>query len=152
MKNISLPNKELRVLSAQLQNFNQGFTVAQIKSLDKVVRIMESVLQPFSEGLDKIIRSVINQVDEKEKAEGEAKKQKELEDFVNTEGEKKVTCTLEDPDFEFVKQVWSRMGNLRGDKDTRELVIKIDNAINGVGEPVFTNHKVELKPLESKVN
>jgi hypothetical protein len=151
MKNISLPNKELRVLSAQLQNFNQGFTVTQIRSLDKVVRTMESVIQPFTEGLDKILHTVVSQINEAEKAEGEAKKNKDLEDFINTKGEEKVTCALEDSDFEFVKLIWSRMGSLRGDKDTRELVIKIDNAINGA-DGVFTNHQEGLKPLESKAN
>lgn len=151
MRQIALPNKELRVLSAQLQNFNQGFTVEQIKSLDRVVRSMETTLQPFSEKLDKIIHTVVSQVNDKEKAEGEAKKNKDLEKFIATEGEKKATCTLDDNDFEFVKLIWSRMGSLRGDKDTRELVIKIDNAINGA-DGVFTNHQEGLKPLESKAN
>ena len=131
MKNISLPNRELQLLSNMLQNFNQGFTVAQIRSLDKVIQVLESVLEPFTKGLSKIAGTEL--LEGKEKAE----KQKEIDKFLDTEGGKKVSCTFEDADFDFILAVWSRVSSLRGAKEVREAVLKIDDAIKSASPPVF---------------
>ena len=148
MKNIILPAKELRLLTNQLENFNVGYTVPQIRSLNKVLIVMEENLKPFNEGLKKIQSVIVSQVNEKEKAEGEAKKQKEFEEFIRTEGEKKVTCALEDVDFEFVKLIWSKMSTFSGVKEAREAVLKIDDAILNASEPVFTNGESKLNPMD----
>lgn len=150
MKNIILPAKELRLLANQLENFNVGYTVPQIRSLNKVLVVMEDSLKPFTDGLKKIQSVIVSQVNEKEKAEGEAKKQAEFNEFIKTEGEKKVTCALEDVDFEFVKLVWSKMSTFSGIKEAREAVLKIDDAIEGASEPVFSNHEQPLVPVEKK--
>ncbi len=137
MRNIILPNKELRLLSAQLQNFNQGYTVEQIRSLDRVVRTMETTLKPFADGLDKLSRILVSQLSEKAKQEGEAKKQEKIVKYFDTEGNKTANCSLEDIDFEFVKAVWSRMSTFSGAKEAREAILKIDDAIRSAEEPVF---------------
>jgi len=156
MKNIILPNKELRLLSGQLQNFNAGFTVQQIRSLDRVVRVMETILQPFTEGINKILSGtepISETATEKEKAEIEAKKAKELEDYLKTKGEEKVTCPIEDTGFEFIKMVWSKMSSLSGLKEARETIIKIDDAIQGANTPVFDNGETKLEPADKpKIN
>ncbi|MBZ5529725.1 MAG: hypothetical protein LAN71_17750 [Acidobacteriia bacterium] len=135
MKNIILPAKELRLLSSQLQNFNTGYTVPQIRSLDKVIRIMETTLEPFEEKLKKILTKV-SEGNEKER---DIKKQQELEEFMKSEGEKAVSCSFEDVDFEFIKLVWEKMATLSGQKEAREAILKIDDAIQGAKEPIFTN-------------
>jgi hypothetical protein len=150
MKAIALTNKELRLLSNQLQNFNVGYTVQQIRSLDKVIQSVELVLQPFNEGLNKILSIIVSQVNEKEKAEGEATKQKKLEEYLKTDGDKKVTVSLEDAEYEFVKLVWSKMATFSGIKEAREAVIKIDDAIQLAEQGVFTNHEQPLVPVEKK--
>ena len=149
MKNISLPNKELRLLSNQLQNFNVGYTVQQIRLLDKIIRSMEVILQPFNEGLTKILSIVVSQLNEKEKAEGEATKQQKLEEYLKTDGDKLVTVSLEDAEFDFVKLVWSKMATFSGSKEAREAVIKIDDAIESAGG-VFTNHEPPLAELKKE--
>jgi hypothetical protein len=136
MKNIIIPNKELRLLSNQLQGFNQGYSVIQIKSLDKVIQTMELSLADFNDGLKKILSIVVSQLNEKERQEGEAEKQKQLEEFLNTKGEELVTCSFEDSDLEFIKSIWTRIGTFSGSKEAREAIIKIDEALNT--EPVFT--------------
>jgi len=153
MKNIILPAKELRLLANQLENFNVGYTVPQIRSLNKVLVVMEEILKPFNEGVKKIQNTLVSQVNEKEKAEGEAKKQKEFEEFIKVEGEKKVTCALEDVDFEFVKAVWNKMSTFSGVKEAREAVLKIDDAIQGATTPVFGNGETKLEPADKpKIN
>lgn len=151
MKNIILPAKELRLLANQLENFNVGYTVPQIRSLNKVLTVIEEVLKPFNEGVKKIQSVIVSQVNEKEKAEGEAKKQAEFNEFIKTEGEKKVTCALEDVDFEFIKLVWSKMSTFSGVKEAREAVLKIDDAIEGASEPVFHNGETPLKEIDKPI-
>ena len=112
---------------------------------------MEEALKPFNDGLKKIQSVIVSQVNEKEKAEGEAKKQKEFEEFIKVEGEKKVTCALEDVDFEFVKIVWSKMATFSGVKEAREAVLKIDDAIQGASEPVFTNGETPLEKIDKPI-
>jgi len=137
MKNISLPQKELRLLSAQLQNFQQGYTVQQIRSLDRIIKITDEVLKPFVEGLNKILINDQSHNNEKEKQEFEIKKQSLIEAYFNLEGNKEVNCSFIDEDFDFVKSVWLRMGTLNGTKEAREAILKIDDAIQGAKEPVF---------------
>lgn len=148
MKNIILPNKELRLLSIQLQNFNSGYTVQQIRSLNNVVTAIEIVLKPFEDKLDEISRVIVSQVNEEEKQKDQAKKDAEIDDFFKTEGVKLVTCTLQDPDFEFIKIIWSRMNTLSGSKPAREAIIAIDNAIKSTTEPVFSNGEANLNPVD----
>jgi len=153
MKNIILPNKELRLLSGQLQNFNAGYTVQQIRSLDKVVRIMETTLRPFNEGLDKIVNEVKAVVSPEDEKKIDEKRRLEAEDYLKTKGEEKVTCPIEDIDFEFIKMVWSKMSSLSGLKEARESIIKIDDAIQGATTPVFGNGETKLEPADKpKIN
>ncbi len=150
MKNIILPNNELRLLSGQLQNFNTGYTVPQIRSLDKVIRVMETTLQPFTDGLEGLLKVVVPQGNDKDRIEAENKKQEEIESYLKRDGEKIVTCPIEDVDFEFIKMVWSKMATLSGTKEAREAIIKIDDAIQGAKEPVFSNGEVPLKPVDNQ--
>jgi Tfp pilus assembly PilM family ATPase len=126
MKNISLPNKELRLLSLQLQNFQSGYTVDQIRSLDKAISAIDKVIQPFNTKL-------------KELSLKEKKDDTELNDYIETEGSKIVTCSFEDTDFEFVKLVWNKMSGLSGNDVARKAILIIDDAIKAVVEPTFTN-------------
>jgi hypothetical protein len=142
MKNIIIPNKELRLLSNQLQTFNVGYTVNQIRSLDKVIRIMEEVNKSFTEGLEGIMNIPVSTIPEKKK-EDEEKKAKDLDSYITGEGAKKVTCSFEDSDYEFIKLVWSKIATFSGQKEARDAVLIIDDAINSANEPVFTNGKEE---------
>lgn len=132
MKVITIPNRELRVLSNQLQNYKLGFTIAEIRTLDRVVRTMEDVLKPFEE----------KYATEKEKKyENNKEREAALNDFLNTVGKEEVACTLEEADFTFVKNLWLKMAGISGTAVIREAVIVIDDALNNAGEPVFTNNK-----------
>jgi hypothetical protein len=128
MKQIALPTKELRLLSLQLQNFNQGFTVDQIRSLDKAVAVMDKVLQPFN--------SKLKELNDKPRIQGD---DAELNEFIDKEGSKTVSCSFEDADFEFVKLVWNKMSGLSGNDVARKAILIIDDAIKAVVEPTFVN-------------
>lgn len=151
MKNIILPNKELQLLANQLQNFQTGYTVQQIRSLDKVIRTIEEQLKPFTDGLKKILETPIEGSTPEDKAKNEEKKQKAVEEYMKTKGSEKLTCTLEDTDMEFVRLIWSRMASLNGQREARETIIKIDDAIQGASAPVFTNGETK-KPEEPILN
>jgi len=126
MKNISLPNKELRLLSGQLQNFQAGYTVEQIRLLDRVVSNMNLVLNPFIMGGNELAKKI------KEK-NGEENMKK----YMDEEGDKLVNMIFHDPDFEFLKLIWSKMSSLSGQPEARKSIIIIDDAIKAVIEPVF---------------
>lgn len=145
MKAIALANKELRLLSGQLQNFQAGYTVEQIRSLDKVVRVMEEAVKDYVQGIDDIIKAPIAFSTPQEKEKLEKEKDDSLMEYVKTVGNKVVSVSLEDTDLDFVKSVWAKMGSLSGMKEAREAIIKIDDAITNSKEPVFTNGKVEEK-------
>ena len=137
MKNISLPNIELRILSGQLQNYQAGYTVAQIRLLDKVVRKMEDQLEPFIKGLNDITKGPIAFSTQEEREKLEKEQNDKLVKFGEEEGKKVISVSFEDTEFDFIKQVWARMGSLSGMKEARETIIKIDDAIESTKEPVF---------------
>jgi hypothetical protein len=141
MKNISLPNKELRLLSGQLQNFQSGYTVEQIRSLDKVVTVMETAIKDYVGGMTEIINAPIAFSTQEEKANLEQEKDAKIMNYIQTEGNKIASISLEDSDLDFVKSVWAKMGNISGAKEAREAIIKIDDAIKNSQAPVFTNHE-----------
>ena len=142
MKAIALANKELRLLSGQLQNFQSGYTVEQIRSLDKVVRVMEEAVKKYVEGIDVIVKGPIAFSTPEEKQKLEQEKDEQLMEYIKTEGNKVVSISLEDTDLDFVKSVWVKMGSLSGMKEAREAIIKIDDAIKEAKEPVFTKEKL----------
>lgn len=126
MKQIAIPTKELRLLSLQLQNFNQGFTVDQIRSLDKSIATIDKVIQLFN--------TKLKELSDKPRKEGD---NEELNSYFETEGNKVITCTFEDVDFEFVKAVWNKMSGLSGNDVARKAILIIDDAIKAVVEPTF---------------
>ena len=131
MKQIVLPFKELRLLANQLQSFNQGYTVKEIRSLDNVSKVIENALKDFNKGLSAILISDASYKDEKEHETNEQAKQQRLQEFLETEGAKPATVTFDPEDLLFIKTIWGKMTNLSGIKEAREAVIKIDNALNG---------------------
>jgi hypothetical protein len=137
MRNIIIPNKELRLLANQLQNFSAGYTVSQIRSLDKVIRIMNEKSEPFTEGLEKIVNITSDQ-----SPEDKAKKQNEIDDYLKKEGTKKITCAFDNEDFEFIKSTWLRIASFSGQEEARESILIIDEAINKSSEPVFNKDKL----------
>jgi malate synthase len=136
MRAIALPTKELRLLSLQLQNFQSGYTVEQIRLLDKAVSSIDKVVQPFNAKL-KELNDKQKKISPAEPAYDDV--QKELNDYVETEGNKLVSCSFEDTDFEFVKAVWSKMSGLSGNEMARKSILTIDDAIKAVVEPTFAN-------------
>lgn len=139
MMQIALTAKDLRLLSIQLQKFDQGYTVAQIRSLDKVVTSMETLLKDYSEGLNKLLNEPIKGDTEEEKQKIEMDLRKKLENFIETEGNKKISLMIEEEDFNFVKTFWSRLANLKGDKEVRKAIISIDDSLNSATKSVFVD-------------
>lgn len=136
---IALPTRDLRLLSIQLQKFDQGYTVAQIRSLDKVVTSMELLLKDYSDGLNKLLNEPIKGETEEEKQKSEMELRKKLEDFVEVEGNKKISLIIEDEDLNFVKVFWSRLANLKGDKEVRKAIISIDDSLNSATKSIFVD-------------
>lgn len=127
MKQIALPIKELQLLSNQIQNFQGGYTVEQIRLLDKVCQSMDKVLSPFS--------SKLKELSQKGKEDDNA----EFDEFIEKEGGKVSPCAFEDADFEFLKAVWSKMSGLSGASIARKAIITIDDAMKTASDPTFLN-------------
>ena len=137
MKAIALTNIDLRILSGQLQNYQAGYTVAQIRLLDKVVGKMEEQLEPFVKGLKDITSGPIAFSTQEEREKLEKEQDDRVQEYAKAEGQKIQSVSFEDSEFEFIKQVWLRMGSLSGMKEARETIMKIDDAIEAATEPVF---------------
>jgi len=138
MKAIALPNKELRLLSLQLQSFNQGYTVEQIRLLDKIIRNVETILKPFNDSLEKINKMEIKEGTEVEKIESQRKKEHAFNELISNEGEKEVTISVEDQEFNFIQAVWNKTATFSGISEARGSIIKIDDVLNHPTEKVFT--------------
>jgi DNA-binding transcriptional MerR regulator len=139
MMQIAFTAKDLRLLSIQLQKFDQGYTVAQIRSLDKVVTSMELLLKDYSDGLNNLLNEKITGETDEEKQKSELELRKKLEDFVEVEGNKKISLMIEDEDLNFVRMFWSKLSNLNGNKDVRKAVISIDDALNNATKSIFVD-------------
>jgi hypothetical protein len=130
MRNVILPNRELRLLANQLQGFKAGYTVEQIRLLDRVMRIMEFNLKEFNDALKIELAKEYKKPEEKDEA---------LNKFMEDMGVKEATCSFEDGDFNFIKAVWGKMTGMSGNPEARAAILIIDNAIQNASEPVFTN-------------
>jgi len=136
MKAIALPIKELRLLSLQLQNFQGGFTVEQIRLLDKAITCMDEVVKGFDAKVMKMTDEIKAVLEAKKDPKEENDK---LESFMNKEGNKVVECALEDSDYEFVKAIWNKMAGFSGAGIARKSIITVDDAIKAAGVKVFAN-------------
>jgi len=124
MMHIALPQKELRLLGFQIQKFEQGYTVEQIRILDKIVSNINKALEDFS-------------VKIKDIKENKEITDEEVTKFFEEEGSKMADLALEDDEFQFVMLIWSRMNTLSGDELVRKSIIIIDDALKSATQPVF---------------
>ena len=121
---IALPNKELRLLGFQLQQFGQGYTVDQIRQLDKVVSSINTVLEDFNTKI-------------KEIKENKDITEEELNKFFKEEGDKTADVLIEDDEYQFIMAVWTKMNGLSGDDLVRKSILVIDDALKSASQPVF---------------
>jgi hypothetical protein len=131
MKQIVLPNREMRLLANNLQVYNKGYTIAEIRLLDKVILRFNTALKLYDDNVVKLENSL--------KEEKDNIKIEEIKKNIEDEDIREITCVFEDPEFNFVKSIWGQMAGFRGTDDVRSLIIKIDNAIQAVSEPIFKN-------------
>ena len=100
---------------------------------------MELLLKDYSDGLNKLLNEKITGETDEEKQKSELELTKKLEDFVEVEGNKKISLMIEDEDLNFVKMFWSRLANLKGDKEVRKAIISIDDALNNATKSIFVD-------------
>jgi len=124
MMHIALPQKELRLLSFQIQKFPAGYTVEQIRILDKVMSSVNSVLEDFTNKIEAI------------KQDKDITEEK-MNMFFEEDGNKIADLHLEEDEFQFLSQIWTRMGGLSGDELVRKSIIVIDDAFKNASAVVF---------------
>ena len=115
MKEIELTKRELRVLSLQLENKADGFTVKQLRQLDKVLGMFESYVKDYNDGLNDVsarfrekIRSLDSSNPNYSSLVQELNNQlvEEVNGFDLLVGRNEVLIEVEDTDFDFVKGLW----------------------------------------------
>lgn len=153
MKQIKLSKRALRILSLQLQQKGEGFTIKQIRQLDKVLDVVEPELKEYDEAIEKVLsesREKINKIDKESVnysilfKEVDREASKEVEKIDEEYGVAEVKLKLEDSDFDFLKEQWTPTKGLAGNKSTRKVIIAIDDAIENP-EDAGDSQKEEAK-------
>lgn len=121
MKTLSFSKKQLRILTLQLQQTGDGFTIPQLRSLDKVLTVMEKPIEDFNSKITDLLRTSTS--------ENQEEVNSAMETLLSFHGSEEVNLELEDADFDFIKTQWSATKGFKGDKEVREIVIAIDDIL-----------------------
>jgi len=142
MKQITLKKKDARVLTIQLENKQDGYSVADLRKLDKfILNVLEKATEDYDkkiEELNKEMQSKLKELDTSDSNYQLKANQLNVEQGVklnkvnDTIGEEEVKVEFEGDSFDVIKTFWETMSNVRASKDARKTILRIDDAIANV--------------------
>lgn len=132
MQQISLSKASLRMLGQQLEMKADGYTRQQLRTLDKVMDVIDSTIGDYNTSIDTLINQAkkniaanpenANQINETLNAE--------LNKLYETVGKEGVSPMFEDAQFTFIKEVFDLIEGFLGNKEVRKTVFEIEDALN----------------------
>lgn len=150
MKQINLSKAEGRILSQQITAKTEGFTIKQLRLLDKIDLVFDSQLTDYNKPIDDMIEKAKEEIkenpDDKNVQLVNATLNENLDAYTETEGIKSVTFLFEDEQFNFIKEIWEASGGFKGDKKIRKYTLSIDDAIQAVIDVPTTEAKKNETP------
>ncbi len=147
MKQFTITKAALRVFSLQLQAKGDGFNLKQLRTLDKIVTIMDAIIGEYDKKIDdRIEQAKLDLVkDPKEVESINRQLNEDLDKITNFEGRESVDVNFEDEQYNFAKEIWDNMGGYKGNNVSRKLILEADDAINTVVDPAKKNDSEETK-------
>ncbi len=119
MKTITLSAQELRILTLQIQAKGDGYSIGQLRQLDKVLDVLEEPIESYNASVEILAKENPEDLNQK------------LENLtVLPENQNKIV-EIEDSDFDFVKELWSQTQGFLGNSEARKVILAIDDALNG---------------------
>lgn len=137
MQQISLSKAALRMLGQQLELKSDGYTRQQLRTLDKVLDIIDGEISIYNTSIDALIEQGKKDFLVNPEAVNEINTtvNTEIEKLTETVGKETVSLTFEDAQFTFIKEVFDTIGGFLGNKDVRKTVFEIEDAISNVKTP-----------------
>src|SRR5258708_8207091 len=147
MKQFTITKAALRVFSLQLQAKGDGFNLKQLRTLDKIVTIMDAIIGEYDKKIDdRIEQAKLDLVkDPKEVESINRQLNEDLDKITNFEDRERVDVNFEDEQYNFAKEIWDNMGGYKGNNVSRKLILEADDAINTVVDPAKKNDSEETK-------
>lgn len=136
MKQFILSKAAARVIYIQLEGKGEGYTIKQIRLLDKIMIPFETVLTGYNSKIDTRIEQAkeeLRQNPDDQEIINESMNN-DLDSITENEGKELITINLEDEQFIFIKEIWDAISGFRGGKDVRRLVLEVDDSLNHATE------------------
>lgn len=117
MKKTKLKKMCAHALSAALNNFGEGLNIGQLRTLDKVLNILEASLEEYRARLKEILKLESN------------KQLEAVEELNNHLGQQEDELEFSDEQVDLVKELWGKQKNFMAHKDARKIILEIADAI-----------------------
>jgi len=153
MTEFSLTKAAARVLYIDLETKGDGFSIKQLRLLDKTLTSFDSFIGEYNkkiEGKIEEAKEAIKKDPTKENIElVNFQLNNDLDKITKTEGKQLVTLQLEDEQFKFAKEIIENMQGFKGDKASRDILLEIGNAFDDAKEIDSTAKKNETPGQEN---
>lgn len=149
MTEFSLSKAATRVMYVQLENKGEGFSIKQLRLLDKTLTSLDVFIGEYNQS----IQDKINIAKEEIKADPSqenvdavnTKLNLDLDEITDTIGKQLVHIQIEDEQFKFIKETMENMQGFKGTKIVRDLVLELDTALDSAKEIDQTAKKNEAE-------
>lgn len=134
MKTVILTRYQASLLSNQLERKVDGFTVKQLRQLNKILDKFEEPLKEYRKQVKEMsdnYQKKLASVEQEIRGAVVIEYNKLTDEWNKAEGIKEDSYEFEDGDFDFLKELWSKTNGFMGIKEARDVILKIDDALQG---------------------
>lgn len=138
MKQITLSKASTRNLSQQLDGKADGFTVKQLRMLDRIQTTIEDAIGDYNKPIDDLVKAaqkdLANDPSPEHTQEVNTKLNTALDEYTEKYGAEKVNLLFEDEQFSFIKDIWDAASGFRGNLAARKILLEIDDSLEQAQE------------------
>lgn len=135
MRRVELTKKEAHVLGLNLEGKATGYSRKELRWLDRTMDAIEDATGEYHRRIERVAaqhramrRKTSDQVELARIAEEESRA---VEAINEEDGGSRIVLTLEEAEYDFVKDQWGAMNSFRGGREVRRMVMAIDAAVEG---------------------
>ena len=116
MKTVRLTKQQARLLRMQIEGKESGYTIGDLRKVDKFLAAMDKLTADYDEKIDAISNA------------------EEVEALDDNLGSEEISFSVEDAWFDCVKSAWKSVKNWMGNKKARALILAIDDSLGNAEE------------------